>query len=105
MKAFGLLILAAALEIGGDALFRWGLKGGRWAGLALGAILLAGYGLSVNLPGWNFGRLLGVYIAVFFTLSQIVAVAVFRESIPLPSIVGGALILTGGILIAVWRVA
>ncbi len=99
------LALAAVLEVGGDALVRWGLKGGRWYGLALGAAVLFAYGLSVNLPKWDFGRLMGVYIAAFFVVAQIVAVVFFRERLTLPTIVGGALIIAGGILISVWRVA
>src|SRR6185295_6557181 len=98
------LILAAVLEVGGDACVRWGLKGGRWIGLALGAAVLFGYGLSVNLPKWDFGRLMGVYIAAFFVVAQAVAMIFFRERLQLPTIVGGALIITGGILISVWRV-
>jgi multidrug transporter EmrE-like cation transporter len=104
MREAAFLVLAAILEVGGDALTRWGLKSGRWTGLALGAAVLFGYGLSVNLPKWDFGRLIGVYIAVFFVVAQIVAVAFFRERVPLPTILGGALIVAGGILITVWRV-
>jgi len=104
MREATLLVLAAILEVGGDALVRWGLRSGRWAGLALGAAALCGYGLSVNLPKWDFGRLMGVYIAVFFVAAQIVAVVFFRERLPLPTIVGGTLIVAGGILLTVWRV-
>lgn len=105
MKEFGFLILAALLEVGGDACVRWGLKSGRWIGLALGAAVLFGYGLSVNLPKWDFGRLMGVYIAVFFVASQTVAVLVFKERLQLPAIVGGALIVSGGVLMTAWRVS
>jgi small multidrug resistance family-3 protein len=104
MKEALLLVLAAILEVGGDALVRWGLKGKQWPGLALGAAVLFGYGLSVNFPKWDFGRLLGVYIAVFFVVSQIISATFFREKISTPILVGGALIVAGGILIAVWRV-
>ncbi len=104
MREAMFLALAAVLEVGGDALVRWGLKGGRWYGLALGAAVLFGYGLSVNLPKWDFGRLMGVYIAAFFVVAQAVAVVFFHERLQLPTIVGGALIIGGGILITVWRV-
>ena len=97
------LALAAVLEVGGDALVRWGLKSGRWIGLALGAGVLFGYGLSVNLPRWDFGRLMGVYIAAFFVVSQAVAVVFFHERLQAPTLVGGALIVAGGLLITVWR--
>jgi small multidrug resistance family-3 protein len=103
MREALLLVLAAILEVGGDALVRWGLKGKHWTGLALGAAVLFGYGLSVNFPKWDFGRLMGVYIALFFVVSQMVALGIFREKIAMPTMVGGALIVAGGILIAVWR--
>lgn len=105
MREAMLLVLAAVLEVGGDALVRWGLKGGRWYGLTLGAAVLFGYGLSVNLPKWDFGRLMGVYIAVFFIVAQTVAVAVFHESLQLPTLVGGTLIIGGGLTMMFWRIA
>jgi multidrug transporter EmrE-like cation transporter len=104
MREAMFLVLAAVLEVGGDALVRWGLRGKQWTGLALGAVVLFSYGLSVNLPKWDFGRLMGVYIAVFFVVSQAISVAFFREKISMPIVVGGFLIIAGGILIAVWRV-
>ena len=99
------LALAAVLEVGGDACVRWGLKSGRWIGLALGAVVLFGYGLSVNLPKWDFGRLMGVYIAAFFIVAQSVALVFFHERLQLPTIVGGALIILGGVVLTVWRVS
>jgi small multidrug resistance family-3 protein len=102
MKTGAFLVLAAFLEVGGDALVRWGLRGGRWSGLALGAVTLFGYGLLVNLSQWEFGRLLGVYIALFFVAAQLVSVVVFRERIQIPMIVGGVLIVAGGLVIWGW---
>jgi len=96
------LLLAAALEVGGDALVRFGLRNGRWTGLAAGALVLFGYGLSVNLPKWDFGRLMGVYIALFFLVSQGVAVGVFGERLRAPTLLGGLLILAGGLLLSLW---
>jgi small multidrug resistance family-3 protein len=98
------LALAAVLEVGGDACVRWGLKSGRWYGLALGAVVLFGYGLSVNLPKWDFGRLMGVYIAAFFVVAQAAAVIFFGERLHAPTIVGGLLIIAGGVVMTVWRV-
>ena len=96
-----LLILAAVAEVSGAFLMRVGL-GGRRAGFIGGAILLAAYGLLVNQPSWNFGRTLGLYIVVFFVLSQIVA-ALGGER-PSPSIwLGGALIVAGGLVIHLGR--
>ena len=67
-----LLALAAVLEVSGDFLMRVGLGGRRWGFLA-GALVLAGYGLLVNQPAWEFGRTLGLYIAIFFIVSQLIA--------------------------------
>ena len=98
--AFVLLIFAAVLEVGGDALCRAGLRGGKGGLLILGGVVLWLYGITVNAPGWNFGRLLGVYIAVFFVVSQVVAVGVFREPISPPMLIGGALIVAGGLVLS-----
>jgi small multidrug resistance family-3 protein len=96
------LIVSALLEVGGDAGMRSGLQGRR-GGYALGALLLITYGVIVNLPKWNFGRLLGVYIAVFFVVSQVVAVTVFQEKLNAPALVGGALIIAGGLTLTLWH--
>jgi drug/metabolite transporter superfamily protein YnfA len=92
------LSLAAALEVVGDLLMRVGLGGRRW-GFVAGALVLAGYGLLVNQPAWGFGRTLGLYIAVFFIVSQLVAFLTGGER-PSPSLwLGGALIVLGGLII------
>jgi multidrug transporter EmrE-like cation transporter len=108
MREAMFLALAALLEVGGDACVRWGLKSdrlsGRCIGLALGAVVLFGYGLSVNLPKWDFGRLMGVYIAAFFIVAQAAAVIFFNERLHSPTIVGGLLIIAGGVVMTVWRV-
>ena len=103
MREIVFLALAAFLEVGGDALVRYGLKGGRVAGFVLGAVTLFAYGLLVNMPKWDFGKLLGVYIAVFFVVSQLVAVCAFHEKLKTPTMVGGALIIAGGIVLTFWR--
>ena len=41
----------------------------RLAFLAAGAIVFFAYGVTVNLPPWDFGRLLGVYVALFFLVA------------------------------------
>lgn len=103
MNVVFFLILAAWLEVGGDALVRYGLKQARWPSVALGALVLALYGLCVNLPRWDFGRLLGVYIAVFFMISQFVAFWFFQERLKPATLVGGSLIVLGGLVLTFWR--
>ena len=64
-----ILIAAAALEVGGDALVRTGLRGHGWPLIVAGCLTLGGYGLVVNLVRWDFSKLLGVYVAVFAVVS------------------------------------
>ena len=101
------LLLAAVLEAGGDAIVRTGLHAASWPSrtglLALGAGVLFAYGVTVNLPSWDFGRLLGVYVTLFFLVAQIINWAGFGKQ-PTPAIfVGGALIIAGGLTITFWR--
>ena len=93
--ALALLTMAAVLEVGGDAAMRLGLRGnGRW--LFLGAGLLILYGIIVNQPAWHFNRLMGIYIAVFFVVSQLVAWVLFREAPTVSVFLGGTFIVMGG---------
>jgi multidrug transporter EmrE-like cation transporter len=100
------ILAAALLEVGGDALLRAGLHAhSNWARLAFlasGSLSLIAYGLAVNTPEWDFGRLLGIYVAAFFLVSQ-AANAVAFHTPPNPAILwGGVLILAGGFIIARW---
>ena len=101
--SLSILVVAAVLEAGGDALVRLGLHGSspmaRVGFMLLGAIVLFSYGTVVNLPPWDFGRLLGVYVTLFFLVAQIINWLVFGLA-PTPAIaVGGALIIAGGLTI------
>ena len=71
--------------------------------LPFGCIVLFGYGLVVNLPKWDFSRLLGIYIALFFVVSQLVGMAAFGETLSPGRLVGGALVVAGGICMMVWK--
>lgn len=105
--AFTALILAAFLEAQGDSFFQAGIH--RSSGLSrvlpilLGMSLLALYGTVVNLPHWDFGKLLGVYVVLFFLLAQLLNKLRFGQSPTPPIYLGGALILTGGLVIAFWK--
>lgn len=107
--AYGLLLAAAALEAGGDALVRLGLNSPSLAGRAgfmmAGAAVLFAYGFSVNLPPWDFGRLLGVYVTLFFLVAQVLNLLLFGVRPGLPVIAGGVLIAAGGLLMTFWRAA
>ena len=107
--AFLVLSLAALLEVSGDACFQSGLyqatgaTRGMW--FVAGGLVLAAYGFFVNLPQWDFGKLLGVYVVLFFVLAQVVAKLRFHQSPTAPILAGGALIVAGGLVITFWKPA
>jgi hypothetical protein len=103
IRLVGALIGAALLEAGGNALLRQGLLRAWWPLLLAGLLTLGLYGLLVNQSGlrFDFGRLMGCYIAAFFLVSQIMAALIFRELPSLRTLVGGALILAGGLTILI----
>ena len=103
------LILATALEVTGDAIIRIGLgrdvvavKG---AYFAAGAVLLFGYGLCLNLAPIEFHRVAGIYIATLFIVWQIVSFLIFKSVPTIPILLGGALIVLGGLIVAFWSPA
>ncbi|OYV57800.1 MAG: hypothetical protein B7Z71_12070 [Acidocella sp. 21-58-7] len=103
-----MLTLAAFLESGGDALIRKGLgvsgmPRGLW--FVAGAVTLLVYGVVVNLPGWDFGRLLGVYVALFFVAAQAISYFAFGQAPSVPILVGGAFIVIGGLIMTFWQQA
>ncbi len=105
--AFGVLAVAALLEAWGDSFFQSGFYRasgwGRVVAILTGVVILAMYGSVINIPRWNFGRLIGAYVILFFLGAQIVARLRFGQS-PTPSIfAGGALITAGGLVIAFWK--
>jgi len=97
-----LLIIAAILEVGGDALIRSGLKGKGLALIALGIIVLGVYGLMVNLTKLDFGHLMGIYIVLFFVVSQLIAIGWFKEPLRPSTAIGGVLVIAGGCLMFWW---
>ena len=98
LKILGILILAAALEVGGDALVRIGL-GGRTYLIAAGGITLLVYGILVNKSGLDFNRLMGIYIAIFFLVSQVISFLVFKQVPDDRMLLGGGFIVAGGLVI------
>jgi small multidrug resistance family-3 protein len=104
---FVLLLVAATMEVLGDAFFQSALHRSsglwRWIFLAAGGCTLSLYGLVVNLPRWDFGKLLGVYVVFFFVVAQIVAKVRFHQPTTLPTLVGGLMIMAGGVVIWFWK--
>lgn len=93
-----LLIASAMLECGGDGLLRAGLLG-RPSLLLAGAASLVAYGVLVNQSRIDFGRLMGVYIVIFFLVSQVISAVFFHQFPRSRTMVGGALMLAGGLTI------
>jgi hypothetical protein len=107
LVVLGVLIVATSLEATGDAVVRMGIAQNAWVPRSLlflaGAVLLFGYGLSVNLAPVEFGRVVGLYIATLFIVWQIVNFVAFRSVPSTPILFGGALIVAGGIVVTFWE--
>ena len=107
LGAFAALSVAAFLEVFGDSFFQTAFYRssgvGRVMALVAGVAVLAAYGSVVNVPRWDFGKLLGVYVALFFVMAQIVARVRFGQAPTPPIYAGGALIVAGGLVMAFWR--
>jgi small multidrug resistance family-3 protein len=105
--AFLLLGVAAFLEVFGDACFQSGMyqsTGAKRAGwFVAGSLVLIFYSVFVNTPKWDFGRLLGVYVVLFFVVAQVVAKLRFGQSPTAPIYAGGALIVLGGAVMTFWK--
>ncbi len=82
------LVAAAALEVGGDALIRKGLRGGGLALIVLGFVVLGSYGVTVNVLELDFSRLLGVYVGVFALVSVLAGRFLFGDRVPPATWVG-----------------
>ena len=94
-----MLIGAAILEVSGDAVIRKGLRGSGWAMIVAGCVMLASYGVLVNLVKWDFSKLLGVYVAVFAAVGVLWGRVVFKETVPISTCLGLSLIFVGGVVI------
>jgi drug/metabolite transporter superfamily protein YnfA len=105
--AFVVLALAAYLEVQGDACFQSGLyhaNGSRRLGWFLaGTLVLVCYSLFLNSSKVDFGKLLGIYVVLFFLVAQIVAKVQFHQSPTKPIYLGGALIVLGGLVMSFWK--
>lgn len=104
MSVLAILLIAAIFEAGGDALVRAGLRQGtsgwRWLAFLGGAVVLFTYGLIVNAPDWEFGRLLGIYVVFFFLIAQLLSWVLFHQPPSIATMIGGALIVAGGVVLA-----
>jgi Uncharacterised BCR, YnfA/UPF0060 family len=102
-----LLLVAACLEVGGDAVVRIGLKNSvgmtQVTLVALGGVILLAYGIFVNIAPADFGRLLGIYVVLFFVVAQVVNLVVFGVRPGAGILLGGAFITLGGVMLTLWK--
>lgn len=105
--AFVVLALAAYLEVQGDACFQSGLyhsSGAKQIGWFIaGTVVLACHSLFLNSSKVDFGKLLGIYVVLFFVVPQIVAKLQFHQSPSKPIYVGGAFITIGDLIMTLWK--
>jgi small multidrug resistance family-3 protein len=107
LGAFLFLVVAGFLEAFGDSFFQtafYRAEGwNRLAAIIAGGVVLAAYGSIVNLPRWDFGRLLGVYVVIFFVMAQVLNKVRFGQAPTVPIYAGGALVVAGGLVMAFWQ--
>jgi drug/metabolite transporter superfamily protein YnfA len=94
-----IFIGAALLEAGGDAVIRKGMRGINYWIIVAGGIMLTGYGILVNTIKWDFSRSLGVYVALFASVSILCGKFFFRDQVPFSTWVGLVFIIAGGLII------
>jgi small multidrug resistance family-3 protein len=102
-SAILILLAAAILEAGGDAIVRSGLHASgtaRALWFFAGAVVLFAYGWVVNSPPWDFGKLLGIYVVFFFLVAQTINWIFFKQQPSGAVLIGGLLIIGGGAVIA-----
>ena len=94
-----IFIVAALLEVSGDAIIRKGLRNSGILLIILGFAILGCYGIVVNTVKWDFSKLIGVYVGVFATISVLVGRFFFKENIPVSTWIGLIVIVLGGLII------
>jgi small multidrug resistance family-3 protein len=90
--------IAAALEVGGDAMIRAGLRGKGWVLVVLGFVVLGSYGVAINQLPLDFSKLLGVYVGFFALVSVLCGRLLFDEVIAPATWVGLGVVLTGSLI-------
>jgi hypothetical protein len=105
--AFVVLAIAAYLEVQGDACFQSGLYHSsgmrRFGWFFAGMVVLVCYSLFLNSSKVDFGKLLGIYVVLFFLVAQVVAKLQFHQSPSKPIYLGGAFIVIGGLVMTFWK--
>ena len=91
---------AAILEVWGDANIRKWAQDGRsiWF-VPLGCLMLAAYGVVVNIVEWDLAKLLGIYVVFFAVTGVLWGKYARHEHVPWSTCLGLAFIIVGGVVI------
>jgi hypothetical protein len=107
MKVFLFVFAATVFEAMGDATVRIALHHpsllARIGLFLAGTLLLGLYGTSLNLAPVEFASVTGAYIATLFVVFQITNYAFFRVVPSISVYIGGAFIVTGGLIVLFGR--
>ena len=107
LSTLGFLLVATTLEVNGDAIVRIAIYNHigmtRLSLMLAGAVLLFGYGFSINLAPVEFRQVVGLYVATLFVIWQLINSLVFRTLPNLPILLGGMLIVVGGLIVTFWK--
>ena len=107
MKTLAFIIAATIFEAVGDAIMRIALHHhvmpSRAFLFASATLLLAMYGMFLNLAPVEFAEATGIYIASLFVAFQAVNFLFFHVK-PSPGVLlGGTFIITGAVIVSIWK--
>ncbi len=107
MKIFLFVLAATIFEAAGDAILRIALHSHIWSVrvgyFAVGTVLLTLYGTSLNLAPVEFGKVVGLYVALLYIVFQITNYIAFQAKPTLPVLVGGTFVVAGGLITMLWQ--
>jgi len=101
------VLVATIFEVAGDAIIRKCIY--EYSGTArviffmIGAAFLFLYGFTLNLAPVEFKQIVGIYIATLFIVWQVGNYIAFKTLPNVSILIGGALIVTGGLIVTFWE--
>lgn len=92
------MLIAAALEVAGDAMIRIGLRGKGWLMVVVGFAVLGSYGVAINQLPIDFSKLLGAYVGFFALVSVACGWVFFDETISGATWLGLGVVIAGSLI-------
>jgi small multidrug resistance pump len=98
---WGLLLVAATLELGGDLALKWWAETGRWPGLAAGLVVysIALVLFAILLKRAELAVIFALWVGVAAVLLALAGWWIFGEALSLRHIMGLALVVGGVFLL------